>query len=106
MSEPVGQRACVQRLRPPGSSGPRTVGVRVRTRISALAVAVAVLSTAFAVLAPVAGGAVCTPDPLRCPQRIYVGASVEGLPGDPAALDAFTRAAGVSPSVAMYFYDF
>src|SRR4051812_12627617 len=78
---------------------------RTRARIGAVAVAIAVVSAAFVGLAPAANAA-CTPDPLLCPQRIYVGASVDGLPGDPAALDAFTQATGVSPSVAMYFYDF
>ena len=63
------------------------------------------MSAVFAVVAPAARAA-CTPDPLLCPQRIYVGASVDGLPGDPAVLDPFTRATGVSPSVAMYFSDF
>jgi hypothetical protein len=78
---------------------------RRRTRIGAVAVAVALVSAAFAVSAPAAQAA-CAPDPLLCPQRIYVGASVDGLPGDPAALDAFAEAIGVSPSVAMYFTDF
>src|SRR3954468_14539929 len=95
-----------QQLRLP--SGRRETGaasVRTWARAVALAVAVAVVSAAFTVLAPAANAA-CTPDPLLCPQRIYVGASVDGLPGDPAAADAFTEATGVSPSVAMYFYDF
>ncbi|MET0765648.1 MAG: glycosyl hydrolase [Blastococcus sp.] len=95
-----------QQLRLP--SGRREIGaasVLTRPRTVALAVAVAVLSAAFAVFAPAAQAA-CAPDPVRCPQRIYVGASVDGLPGDPAALDAFTEATGVSPSVAMYFSDF
>src|SRR3954469_6051550 len=78
---------------------------RTRARIGAVAVAVSVVSAVFAVLAPAAQAA-CAPDPLLCPERIYVGASVDGLPGDPAALDPFIRATGVSPSVAMYFYDF
>jgi hypothetical protein len=82
------------------------VAVRTGTPIGALAVVVAVVSAAFVVLAPAANAAVCTPDPLLCPQRIYVGASVDGLPGDPAVLDPFTEATGVSPSVAMYFTDF
>jgi hypothetical protein len=88
-----------------GDPGSGVAHVRPGVRVVALAVAVAVVSAAFAVLAPAANAA-CTPDPLLCPQRIYVGASVDGLPGDPAALDAFTQATGVSPSVAMYFYDF
>jgi hypothetical protein len=83
----------------------RLVPNRVRTRIGALAVAMAVVSSAFAVLAPAANAA-CTPDALLCPERIYVGASVDGWLSDPAAADAFTEATGVSPSVAMYFYDF
>src|SRR3954468_10745757 len=83
----------------------RMVPIRMRTRIGALSVAVALVSAAFAVLAPTANAA-CAPHALLCPERIYVGASVDGLPGDPAALDAFTQTTGVSPSVAMYFYDF
>src|SRR4051794_36786972 len=79
--------------------------VRTLTRTGALAVAVAVMSAAFAVVAPAAQAA-CEPDPLLCPERIYVGASVDGLPGDPAVLDPFTKATGMSPSVAMYFSDF
>src|SRR4051794_39750252 len=79
--------------------------VRTLTRTGALAVAVAVMSAAFAVVAPAAQAA-CAPDPLLCPERIYVGASVDGLPGDPAVLDPFTKATGMSPSVAMYFSDF
>src|SRR3954465_10466519 len=78
---------------------------RTQARIGAVAVAVAVVSAAFVGLAPAAQAA-CAPDPLLCPQRIYVGASVDGLPGNPAALDPFIRATGVSPSVAMYFTDF
>src|SRR3954465_7497928 len=78
---------------------------RTQARIGAVAVAVAVVSAAITVLG-LATMAVFTPDPLLCPQRIYVGASVDGLPGDPAALDAFTQATGVCWSVAMYFYDF
>ena len=96
-----------QRFRwPSGSSGPGMVAVRTGTPIGALAVVVAVVSAAFVVLAPAANAAVCTPDPVLCPQRIYVGASVDGLPGDPAVLDPFTEATGVSPSAAMYFTDF
>src|SRR4051795_10561850 len=83
----------------------RMVPIRMRTRIGALSVAVALVSAAFAVLAPTANAA-CAPHPLLCPERIYVGASVDGLPDDPAVLDPFTEATGVSPSVAMYFYDF
>ena len=79
--------------------------MRMRTRIGALTVAVALVSAAFAVLAPTANAA-CTPHALLCPERIYVGASVDGWLSDPAAADAFTEATGVSPSVAMYFYDF
>src|SRR3954451_1391933 len=78
---------------------------RTRAPIGAVAVAIAVVSAAFVGLAPAAHAA-CAPDPLLCPQRIYVGASVDGLPGNPAALDPFIRATGVSPSVAMYFTDF
>src|SRR3954463_4554055 len=95
-----------QQLRLP--SGRRETGaasVRTWPRTVALAVAVAVMSAAFAVFAPAAQAA-CAPDPLLCPQRIYVGAAVDGLPGDPAVLDPFTEATGVSPSVAMYFSDF
>jgi hypothetical protein len=91
----------------PARSAPefRPVSRRMPTRIGALAVAVALVSAVFAVLAPVANAA-CTPDALLCPERIYVGASVDGWLSDPAAADAFTQATGVSPSVAMYFYDF
>src|SRR4051794_6295567 len=78
---------------------------RTRARIGAVAVAIGVVSAAFVGLAPAAHAA-CAPDPLPCPQRIYVGASVDGLPGNPAALDPFIRATGVSPSAAMYFTDF
>src|SRR5215213_791659 len=103
----LGRRgATAEQFRVP--SGRReTVARSVRTwpRTVALAVAVAVVSAAFAVVAPAAQAA-CAPDPLLCPQRIYVGASVDGLPGDPAVLDPFIRATGVSPSVAMYFSDF
>src|SRR3954468_9781211 len=83
----------------------RMVPIRMRTRIGALSVAVALVSAAFAVLAPTANAA-CAPHALLCPERIYVRASVDGLPYDPAVLDPFTQATGVSPSVAMYFYDF
>jgi hypothetical protein len=83
----------------------RMVPILMRTRIGALAVAVALVSAAFAVLAPTANAA-CTAHALLCPERIYVGASVDGWLSDPAAADAFTEATGVSPSVAMYFYDF
>src|SRR4051795_3551038 len=83
----------------------RMVPIRMRTRIGALSVAVALVSAAFAVLAPTANAA-CAPHPLLCPERIYVGESVDGLPDDPAVLDPFTKATGVSPSVAMYFSDF
>src|SRR3954453_12146264 len=97
-----------------GSEGPRPtrravevrmVPIRMPPRIGALSVAVALVSAAFAVLAPTANAA-CAPHALLCPQRIYVGASVDGLPDDPAVLDPFTEATGVSPSVAMYFSDF
>src|SRR5688500_10627322 len=83
----------------------RLVPIRMRTRIGALAVAVALVSAVFAVLAPAANAA-CTAHALLCPERIHVGASVDGWLSDPAAADAFTEATGVSPSVAMYFYDF
>src|SRR4029453_8823519 len=83
----------------------RTVPIRMRARIGALSVAVALVSAAFAVLAPAAQAA-CTPDPLLCPERIHVGASVDGWLSNPAAADAFTEATGVSPSGGMYFYDF
>src|SRR3954451_2169239 len=100
------QCAGAQRLRQPSSSSEgRMIHLRMRARIGALAVALSVVSAVFAVLAPAAQAA-CAPDPLLCPERIYVGASVDGLPGDPAVLDAFTEATGVSPSVAMYFSDF
>src|SRR3954447_19667810 len=103
----LGRRcAGAQRLRLPSSSPEcRMIRLRTRARIGALAVAVSVVSAVFAVLAPAAQAA-CAPDPLLCPERIYVGASVDGLPGDPAVLDPFIRATGVSPSVAMYFSDF
>src|SRR4051794_14869996 len=98
--------ADAEQLRLPSSSPEfRMIPRRTQARAVALAVAVAVVSAAFVGLAPAANAA-CAPDPLLCPQRIYVGASVDGLPGDPAALDAFTQTTGVSPSVAMYFYDF
>src|SRR4051794_1356755 len=90
---------------PSGRREPVEAPVRTLTRTGALAVAVAVMSAAFAVVAPAAQAA-CAPDPLLCPERIYVGASVDGLPGDPVVLDPFTKATGVSPSVAMYFSDF
>src|SRR3954447_6763450 len=93
-------------LRPAGSAAEfRMVPILMRTRMGALAVVVALVSAAFAVLAPTANAA-CTPHALLCPERIYVGASVDGWLSDPAAADAFTHATGVSPSVAMYFYDF
>src|SRR3954468_13217408 len=100
------RRAGSERLRlAPSAAEVRMVPVRRRTRIGAVAIAVALVSTAFALLAPTANAA-CTPHALLCPERIYVGASVEGWLSDPAAADAFTEATGVSPSVAMYFYDF
>src|SRR4051794_20565617 len=103
----MGQRRTgSERLRlAPSAEEVRMVPVRRWARIGAVAVAVALVSTAFAVLAPTANAA-CTPHALLCPERIYVGASVEGWLSDPAAADAFTEATGVSPSVAMYFYDF
>src|SRR4051812_22934686 len=103
----MGQRRTgSERLRlAPSAAEVRMVPVRRWTRIAAVAVAVALVSTAFAVLAPTANAA-CTSHGLLCPERIYVGASVEGWLSDPAAADAFTEATGVSPSVAMYFYDF
>src|SRR3954468_832131 len=95
-----------QQLRlPSGRREPGAASVRTWPRTVALAVAVAVVSAACAMFAPAAQAA-CAPDPLLCPERIYVGASVDGLPGNPARLDSFTRATGVSPSVAMYFHDF
>ena len=89
------------------SSGRETgeASVRTRSRTVALALGIAVMSAAFGVVAPAAQAA-CAPDPRLCPERIYVGASVDGLPGDPAVLDSFTEATGVSPSAAMYFTDF
>ncbi|MCZ2836654.1 glycosyl hydrolase, partial [Modestobacter sp. VKM Ac-2985] len=78
---------------------------RLRHRTGVLVTAVLALSAVFAFLAPAADAA-CTPDPTLCPQRIYVGASAPGVPRDPAALDAFTDATGVSPSSAMFFLDF
>src|SRR4051794_40433518 len=104
MFEPLPQRTMGQRRQPSSPSSRPLRAVRGRTRAAALAVAVALVSAVLAVLAPAASAGVCTPDPLLCPQRIYVGASVPDLPGDPAALGAFTAATGVSPSVAMYFY--
>src|SRR3954469_15513025 len=93
-------------VRPAGSAAEfRMVPILMRTRMGALAVVVALVSAAFALLGPTANAA-CTPHALLCPERIYVGASVEGWLSDPAAADAFTEATGVSPSVAMYFYDF
>src|SRR3954463_4474063 len=88
-----------------GAAEFRMVPILMRTRMGALAVVVALVSAAFAVLAPTANAA-CTPHALLCPERIYVGASVDGWLSDPAAAGAFTQATGVSPSVAMYFYDF
>jgi mannan endo-1,4-beta-mannosidase len=90
---------------PSGRREPGEASIRTWTRTVALALGIAVMSAAFAVVAPAAQAA-CAPDPLLCPERIYVGASVDGLPGDPAVLDPFTEATGVSPSVAMYFSDF
>jgi glycosyl hydrolase family 26 len=93
-------------LRPTRSAARfRRVRTRMPVRTAALAVAVSLVSAVLAVLAPAASAA-CAPDPLVCPERIHVGASVDGWLSDPAAADAFTEATGVSPSVAMYFYDF
>src|SRR4051794_11397331 len=104
----TGTRADHQQWLPATSSGrrPRWSGLGGRSRSGLLIAAIAVIGAALTLLAPAAKAASCTPDPLVCPQRIYVGASVEGLPGDPAALEPFTEATGVSPSSAMYFLDF
>src|SRR4051812_29110053 len=95
VSNRMGQRCTGSEGLRPARSAPefRTVSRRMPTRIGALAVAVAVVSAVFAVLAPVANAA-CTPDALLCPERIYVGASVDGWLSDPAAADAFTQATG------------
>src|SRR5687768_17937916 len=96
----MGQRCTdSEGLRPTRSAAEfRMMPIRMRTRIGAVAVVVALVSAAFAVLAPTANAA-CTPHALLCPERIYVGASVNGWLSDPAAADAFTEATGVSPSV-------
>ena len=82
----------------------RVVPIPLRTRIGALIVAVSLVSAAFAMSAPAANAAHSARAALPGTDlRRRVG---HGLPGDPAALDAFTEATGVSPSVAMYFSDF
>jgi hypothetical protein len=82
-----------------------TVGTRIRTGV--LALAVAAMSAIFALQPPAAEAtAACAPDPVLCPERMYVGASVDGLPSNPGSLDPFIQATGVSPSVAMFFAGF
>lgn len=51
-----------------------------------------------------AGSAGCTPDPVLCPVRLYVGVSSPGLPGDTSALQRWSGAVAHSPSVAMSFH--
>src|SRR4030095_5439996 len=85
---------------PSGRREPVAASVRTWTRAIALALGIAVMSAAFTVVAPAAQAA-CAPDPVLCPERIYVGASVDGLPGGPAVLAQFTKATGVAPSAAM-----
>src|SRR3954465_8657577 len=101
-------RAGHQQWLPATSSGrrPGRGGLRRRSRSGLLAAAVALMGAGLTLLAPAADAAACSPDPLVCPQRIYVGASVESLPGDPAGLDPFAEATGVSPSSALFFLDF
>src|SRR3954449_9967041 len=101
-------RAGHQQWLPTTSSGRRQGrgGLRRRSRSGLLAAAVALMGAGLTLLAPAADAAACSPDPLVCPQRIYVGASVESLPGDPAGLDPFAEATGVSPSSALFFLDF
>jgi mannan endo-1,4-beta-mannosidase len=81
-----------------------------RARTGALGLAVALLLAALAIQPPAALAApapnACTPDPVLCPERLYVGVSLPGLPSNPAAVDPFTKAVGVSPSVAMFFAGF
>jgi hypothetical protein len=83
--------------------------VRIRARATVVAAAAAaVLSIGVVAPSATAGAApsACTYDPVLCPQRLYVGASVPGMMRDPYATGAFTEAVGVSPSVAMYFAAF
>ncbi|QXG75185.1 hypothetical protein KUM42_15245 [Modestobacter sp. L9-4] len=89
-----------------GGSGLRRLRARSRRRPALLTAAAVLVGAGSVLLAPAAGAATCTPDPVLCPERVHVGASVAGLPRDPAALDAFTAATGVSPSTAMFFLDF
>ncbi|MCZ2830421.1 glycosyl hydrolase [Modestobacter sp. VKM Ac-2986] len=77
-----------------------------RLRAALLAAATVLVGAGSVLLAPPAGAAACAPDPVLCPERVHVGASVAGLPRDPGALDAFTAATGVSPSSATFFLDF
>jgi hypothetical protein len=82
---------------------------RTRLRTGTVGVAVALLLAAFttqATLAHADAPGTCTPDPVLCPERIYVGVSIAGLQTNPAAVDPFATAVGMSPSVAMFFAGF
>ncbi|PWW21328.1 glycosyl hydrolase family 26 [Geodermatophilus normandii] len=75
-------------------------------RLAVLATAAAVLLSGGALLPAVSAQAAppgCTHDAVVCPSRVYVGASVPGLPSDPNATAAFTAATGVDPSVVLFF---
>lgn len=78
---------------------------RARALLAAGVVAAAVLGglPALAASAPPPGAAACTPDPVLCPERLYVGVSSPGLPGDTAGLQQWAGAVGHRPNVAMSF---
>lgn len=81
----------------------------MRIKMAALGAVLAGVLASTVVAAPAALAAapgMCTPDPLLCPERIYVGVRAAGLPGDSTEVDAFTEATGVDPSVAMHFMSF
>ena len=78
---------------------------RLRVRAATVAAVLIVVLASVAVQpVPAAAAdptpAMCAPDPVLCPPRIYVGAAVDGLPTSTRGLDDFAAATGRSPSLA------
>src|SRR4051794_23525936 len=66
------------------SATPRRRIPRLLALLAVTAPALAGFTSLDVVAAPPASAAAstCAPDPVLCPNRLYVGASVPGLPGD------------------------
>ena len=82
---------------------------RTRIRTGVILVALGTMLAAVAVVAPVARAAApttCEPHPVLCPEHLYLGVAIEGLPEDPDADAPFAEATGVSPSVGLSFMSF